>query len=174
MNKIAIFLLVLPLSACVTVVGFPVEGTMSMVVSGVSELMADSAAEDPPCALRNPLPLICIEYNRDVAIPDFVPALQNRFKQLQVESALYAPGTMPSACRTTLRYSTSRGWKARFSSDEMQPYLIEADLALLEEGKVISNARYQISGMGYEKWTSTAAKMSPVVDALVCKDKLKL
>jgi len=109
-----------------------------------------------------------------VAIPDFVPALQNRFKQLQVESALYAPGTMPSACRTTLRYSTSRGWKARFSSDEMQPYLIEADLALLEEGKVISNARYQISGMGYEKWTSTAAKMSPVVDALVCKDKLKL
>ncbi len=168
--KIAILLCALPLSACV-MVSVPVDETLNLVVSGVSELMAASGAEAPPCTPRYAFRSICIEYNREVVVPDFVPTVQDRLRQLQMDSTLYAPSAMPLACDATLRYTVVRGWSAHFTSNDKQPYLGEAELTLLQNGRVLSLARYQTSRFGYEKWTSTAAKISPVVDELVCTRK---
>lgn len=178
MYKAAILLLTLTLSSCVVV---PVEETVSVLVSGLSHASASLPDYDAPCTLRYPLHTVCIEYNQDVAIPDFIPTIQNRLKKLQVESAIYAPGNMPYNCKVTLRYTALRGWKNRVSygslfsygslsqNNEMLPYLTEAQLILLESGMVIASSRYQFSDSSYDARTTTAYKMNPVINDLVCK-----
>lgn len=168
--KLAILLCALPLSACV-VVSVPVDETLNAVVAGVSELMATSTADAPTCSPRFAFRSVCIEYNPVLAIPDFVPTVQGRLKQLQVDSTLYAPSAMPLACDVTLHYTGARSWGSHFTSSEMQSYLGEAELSLRQGGRVISQARYQTSRLGYEKWTSTSVKIGPVVDELVCTKK---
>lgn len=169
--KKAILLCVLPLSACMTIVSVPVDETLNLVVSGVSELMSSAGSDEEPCTLRHLIRSVCIEYNREVAIPDFVPTVQKRLMQLQVESQLYAPGTVPMNCAATLRYTAVRSWSSHFTSSDLQPYLGEAELTLLQGGHVVALARYQTSRLGYEKWTSVPAKIMPVVDELMCVKK---
>ncbi|MBS1156966.1 MAG: cell division protein FtsI [Proteobacteria bacterium] len=168
--KLAILLCALPLSACV-VISVPIDETLNAVVSGVSEVMASSTADAPLCSPRFAFRSICIEYNPLVSVADFVPTVQSRLKQLQVDSMLYAPSAMPLACEVTLHYTATRGWSSHFTSSELQHYLGEAELTLRQSGRVISLARYQTSRLGYEKWTSTDVKMAPVVDELMCVKK---
>jgi len=174
MKKLVILLLAFPLSSCVVI---PVEETVSLLASGLSGISSSSPEDDTTCPLRYPLRSVCIEYNQDVAIPDFVPVIQNRFKKLQVESALYDPGNMPSSCTTVLRYAASRGWQNRFSysawrstnsQDEKQSYLADAQLLLLQDGQVIASSRFMSDSI-FDKWTSTGSKMNPVINDLVCK-----
>ena len=169
--KKSILLCVLPLSACMTIVSVPVDETLNLVVSGVSELMSSTGSSEAPCTLRHQIRSVCVEYNREVAIPDFVPTLQKRLKQLQVESPLYAPGTIPMSCEATLHYTAVRSWSSHFTSSDLQPYLGEAELTLLQSGQVVALARYQTSRLGYEKWTSIPSKITPVVDELMCIKK---
>ncbi|MDR3413689.1 MAG: hypothetical protein P4L87_22490 [Formivibrio sp.] len=168
MRKWILLLCTFPLSACVTMVGVPLNDALNLVVSGTSELMANSWSNTDKCTLRYPLHSICIEYNPNVAVPDFVPTMQTRLKQLQVDSTLYSPSAMPISCEATLQYTAARSWGSHFTSSDLQPYLGDAELTLLQGGRVLSLARYQTSRLGYEKWTSTATKMNQVVDDLVC------
>lgn len=167
MNRVFLLLCTLSLQSCV-VVSVPVDETLNLVVSGVSELWG-GAPDALPCPLRFEFDSVCIEYNREVAIPDFVPAVQNRLNQLKIANKLYAPSAISGSCSMVLRYTATRSWGAHFTSSDKQDYLSEAELNLQQGGQLISQARYQISRLGYEKWSSTAAKLSSVVDDLVCK-----
>lgn len=167
MKRTFLLLCFLSLPSCV-VVSVPIDETMNLVVSGVSEMWG-GAPDARPCPPRFEFTSICIEYNNEVAIPDFVPAIQNRLNQLKITGKLYAPSAISSSCGVILRYTAARGWGTHFTSSDKQSYLSEAELSLVQRGQVISQARYQISRLGYEKWSSTAAKLSSVVDALVCK-----
>lgn len=168
MKRAFLLLCTLSLPACV-VVSVPIDETLNLVVSGVSELWG-GAPDALPCPLRFEFDSICIEYNREVAIPDFVLVVQNRLNQLKIANKLYAPSAISSSCGMVLRYTATRSWSSHFTSSDKQSYLSEAELNLQQGGQVISQARYQVSRLGYEKWSSTAAKLSSVVDTLVCKE----
>ncbi len=171
MKIICSLLCVLSLSGCVTVLSVPLDDALNLVVAGYSELVAASGSDLEPCALRYPLHSICIEYNPEVATTELIPSLQRRFRQLQIETTLYAPGAVPLMCEATLRYVASRGWSNHFMSSDKQAYLGEADLFLYQNGQVMASAHYQTSRLGYEKWTATSSKTDPVVDELVCTHK---
>lgn len=168
MMKLLILLCALPLAGCMTLVSIPLDETLHLLVSGASEMMASTTADETPCQLRFPVQSVCIEYNRNVPMPELVVGIQKRLKQLQVESTLYDVGVMPLTCETSLRYSAARSWATHFTSSDKQSYLGDAELTLYQNGRVLSAVHYQTSRLGYEKWTSTATKMTPVVDELVC------
>ena len=171
MKRLLVFPSALFLSGCLTLVSVPLDETVNLLVTGYSDLVSRSVEDLEPCELRYPLRSVCIEYNPTVSITDFVPSLQRRFGQLRVESALYAPGTLPVFCDTTLRYVAVRNWSNHFASSDKQSYLGEAELFLYRDGKLQSTTRFQSSRLGYEKWTATSSKIDPVIDELVCKKK---
>lgn len=155
------------LSSCV-VLSVPVDETLNVVVSGATELFTYTG-EASPCELRAKYRLICIEYNPLVAMPDLVPGMQLRLKQLGINSALYSPGTMPASCDATLRYTAVKGWAKHFSAEQAEPYMNQAELTLFRGGQLLAVAQHQTGRMGFDKWSSTASKLGPVVDKLVCK-----
>lgn len=158
----------LVLSACV-IVSVPVDETLNFLASGTSELLALSGRNTQPCKLSQPIKQVCIEHNPQVAQADFVPALQLRLRELGISSSpLYDASAMPITCETVLRYNAAREWATHFSGPA-QPYLHQADLLLLRGNAVIATAQYQTGRVAYAKWTSTDAKLSGVVDNLMCK-----
>lgn len=166
MKRLSIFFSVF-VSGCV-IVSVPVDETLNFLASGASELMSLSGRRTRLCKLNPPIKQVCIEHNPQVAQADFVPALQLRLKELGVDASLYDASTVPLSCETVLRYTASREWAAHFTGSA-QSYLNQADLQLFRGNAVIANAQYQAGRMAYDKWTSTEAKLSAVVDELMCK-----
>jgi hypothetical protein len=163
-----ILVLSLTLGGCV-IVSVPVDETLNLLSSGTTELMSLSSRNSTPCKLRHQIKLLCIENNQNVVQPDLVPAIQQRLRELGLESPLYDPGTMPSRCDAVLRYNATRGWAQHFSSDQAQSYLQSADMTLFMNHAVVATAQFQTSRMAFDKWSSSEAKLSSVVDDLMCK-----
>ncbi len=116
--------------------------------------------------------LICIEFNRSTEVPDLVPAIQLELRRLEIDSRLYAAGTVPTDCPMTLNYSASMQWGQHgFFNSEYQAYMTTAELILRSNGKVVSSASYRPGVMSMDKWQSTSYKIAPVVQALLKVDK---
>lgn len=115
---------------------------------------------------------VCIEYNRSLAMPDFVPALMAELKVHEVSSRVFDVGVRPgdSECPAWLHYQGLQQWDKPPLSDQMRPYLAQATLSLHDAGgRLMSASSYQSEEavMGLGKWGSTRNKLAPVVTALL-------
>ncbi len=115
---------------------------------------------------------VCIEYNRSLAMPDFVPALMAELKLHEVSSRVFDVGVRPGddECPAWLHYQGLQQWDKPPLSDQMRPYLAQATLSLHDAGgRLMSASSYQSEDavMGLGKWGSTRNKLAPVVTALL-------
>lgn len=112
---------------------------------------------------------VCIEFNADVGTPDIAPALQRELRTHQIESRLYAQGTLIDDCPVWLRYTAVMAWDVPPSGTGYQPYMSAAALTLQSSrGVVLSSSNYQEeASFGRGRWASTQKKLAPVVTALL-------
>lgn len=161
---------VLALDACVIMTPSPAVEALELVSAA-----AVNAAALAPGSAQNVVQLgdaqqirsVCIEYNRRVEVPDFVPAMQAELARYGVESRVMDAGALPATCMTTLQYSALMQWDRRLFSSEYTPYLSTAELTLRDRGRVVSSASYRERLMSTDKWQSTQKKIAPLIEALL-------
>ncbi len=115
---------------------------------------------------------VCIEYNRSLALPEFVPALIAELRAHQVQARVFEPGVRPGdeACPAWVHYQGLQQWDRPPLSDQIKPYLAQATLSLHDAGgRLMSASSYRSddAAMSMGKWASTRNKLAPVVRALL-------
>jgi len=115
---------------------------------------------------------VCIEYNRSLALPEFVPALIAELRDHEVQARVFEAGVRPGdeACPAWLHYQGLQQWDKPPLSDRMRPFLSQATLSLHDAGgrlMAASSYRSDDATLGLGKWASTRNKLAPVVRALL-------
>lgn len=115
---------------------------------------------------------VCVEYNRSMPMPDFVPALLAELRQHRVAAKVYEPGVYPGneECPAWLRYQGLQQWDKPPFSDQVRPFLSQATLSLHDAGgRLLAASTYDseesLTGMG--RWATTRNKLAPVIKALL-------
>ena len=115
---------------------------------------------------------VCIEYNRSLALPEFVPALIAELRDHEVQARVFEAGVRPGdeACPAWVHYQGLQQWDKPPLSDQIRPYLAQATLSLHDAGgrlMAASSYRSDDASLGMGKWASTRNKLAPVVRALL-------
>lgn len=115
---------------------------------------------------------VCIEYNRSLALPEFVPALIAELRDHEVQARVFEAGVRPGdeACPAWVHYQGLQQWDKPPLSDQIRPYLAQATLSLHDAGgrlMAASSYRSDDATLGMGKWASTRNKLAPVVRALL-------
>lgn len=116
---------------------------------------------------------VCIENNPMVTAADFVPSLQLVLAQRGVQSDVYSPGTEPVSCDARIVYNASIEYGRPTFSDDSQAYLSTINLAILLRNHIAVSARYEVRGLGTDRYSSAAVKLKGLVDGMVV-DQLQL
>ena len=116
-----------------------------------------------------PFRALCIELNPTAPLAELVPALQAELRQHGIGSRVYERDATLDACSVWLRYSAQVEWEVPPFGDRYRAYVANAALTLVAaDGRVLSTSRYELDpAFGLGKWSSTRAKLAPVVTALV-------
>lgn len=115
---------------------------------------------------------VCIEYNRSLALPEFVPALMSALQGYDVPARVFDAGANPgdAVCPAWLRYQGLQQWDKPPLSDQVRPFLAQATLSLHDAGgRLLAASSYQSdeAALGMGRWASTRSKLAPVVRALL-------
>jgi len=110
---------------------------------------------------------VCIEYNSDVPLSDFLPALQMAFEERGVRSEVYNPGTAPPSCESRLVYNALIDYGKSTFADETTPYLSAIDLTLLQRNHILVTARYDVHGVGPDRYSSASNTLKRLVGQMV-------
>jgi hypothetical protein len=105
---------------------------------------------------------ICIEFNSDVNVDDFVPVVQEDFFSHGISSVVYH-SARPQGCQFTMVYTVDRWW-------DLKPYLVDARMTVNKDDAYIGSAHYHLAGHGgfsLMKWEGTHSKIDPVLDELL-------
>ena len=140
-----------------------VAGMAASTSLGVSK--ASNTVYQPHEPVRN----VCIEFNRDTQVADFIPALQAELNSHQVQSRVYESGIVLDSCTVWLRYNAYMQWARPPLSENYKSYMTAATLTLQsDDGRVLASSSYLTNdAFSVAKWTSTRDKISPVVKALM-------
>jgi hypothetical protein len=163
--------LIIPLSlpACVILTPSPELKALELVST-----LATSAASLGPYAPDNQvlhvhgkIKSICIEFNPNSEVADFVPSLQTVLADAGVDSRVYQAGGVPSTCRYSLQYTAYMSWQKRAFGDEYSPCLTAAQIVMRENGKVVATSGYRPSTLGLDMWAPVGRKIEPAVRAIL-------
>lgn len=116
---------------------------------------------------------MCIEWNNQVAISDFVPVLQDELRRLNITSRVYPVGAEPTDCQAILYYSAARAWDRPMFSDHQEPYLSQAQLSVQQQGRLVAQERFNLDDSITGRWATTQTKLRPVVEALIFSEEKK-
>jgi hypothetical protein len=170
MNRFAIIGLsvisLAPLSGCFNTYVESAQLAAIGITSAIS--LAPNTPENTVVHRHQPLRNVCIEFNKSVAINDFVPALQNELIRRGIENRVYSEGMAPTSCDATLNYSAQVKWEMRgFMEPAYTPYISFATISFRKDGAMIASAQYQVGMMGYDKWASPARKIGGILDEML-------
>ncbi len=157
-------------SGCVVVPPSPTYEAVSLVSTALvsASSMVPGAAENAIAHKHSHIDNICIQFNPDVGLADFVPAVQRELRDHSVDSRLYEAGMQPQDCKALLYYSAFLDWEQRAMDDQYTAYLTFASMTLRTgDGRVLASANYEGGQLGLDKWSSTRTKISGVVRALL-------
>ncbi|WP_322105549.1 hypothetical protein [Paraburkholderia sp. J41] len=116
---------------------------------------------------------ICIENNPMVTAADFVPSLQLVLAQRGVQSDVYSPGTEPVSCDARIVYNASIEYGRPTFSDDSRAYLSTINLTILLHNHIAVSARYEVHGLGTDRYSSAAVKLKGLVEGMVV-DQMEL
>ncbi len=109
---------------------------------------------------NNPIKLVYIQQNPDVAVDELLSVIENGFQRRGIQTKIIINEKVPESAYV-LTYTASRGW-------DFTPYLKHAELRLKEGNRLVGYAVYHHrGGFGLNKWASTESKMTPVVNELL-------
>jgi hypothetical protein len=111
---------------------------------------------------------VCIEYNAEVPLSDFLPALQLALEERGVRSEVYNPGTAPPSCESRLVYNALIDYGKSSFADETTPYLAAVDITLMQQNHILVTARYQVHGAGGpDKYSSATTTLKHLISQMV-------
>jgi hypothetical protein len=105
---------------------------------------------------------VCIKFNDDVNVDDFVSVMQEDFADHGVTSVVFK-SQKPAGCEFTLDYTVDRWW-------DLAPYMVDARMIVNKEDAFIGSGHYHLNGHGglsVVKWEGTHSKIDPVMDAML-------
>lgn len=115
-----------------------------------------------PIAASAKVDKICIQFNDDVNVDDFVPVMQEDFFSHGITSVVFK-AERPKTCEFTLNYTVDRWW-------DFAPYMVDAQMTVNRNDAFIGSAHYHLTGHGglsLAKWAGTHSKMDPVIDEML-------
>ena len=161
-----------PLAGCSVLSPIPAWELVKGAGTATSTALATSAPAKASNTVHHgdaPVREVCIEFNRNAPLEDFVPALQAELKGQGVESRVYEAGTGLQESGVWLRYaSTIEGGVPPMASN-YRAHLSAASLSLHRaDGTLLSSSSYVADeNFGLARWAGTRNKIAPVVKALV-------
>jgi hypothetical protein len=105
---------------------------------------------------------VCIKFNADVNVDDFVPVMQEDFADHGVTSVVFK-AEKPASCGFTLDYTVDRWW-------DMAPYMVDARVTVNKDDAFVGSGHYHLNGHGgfdLAKWAGTHTKLDPVMDEML-------
>jgi hypothetical protein len=105
---------------------------------------------------------ICIKFNEDVNVDDFVSVMQEDFADHDVTSVIFK-AEKPAKCEFTLDYTVDRWW-------DLAPYMVDARMIVNKDDAFIGSGHYHLKrhgGFSVVKWEGTHSKIDPVIDAML-------
>lgn len=156
----------LALNGCAWTLITAADATGSVIQAGYA---VASNYSSPKFVTGRPVNLnsICIENNPMVTSGDFVPSLQLVLAQRGVTSDVYGAGTEPVSCEGRLVYNASIEFGKPTFSDESRAYLSTINLTIFTHNHIAVTARYEVRGLGTDRYSSAAVKLKGLVDSMV-------
>jgi hypothetical protein len=105
---------------------------------------------------------ICIQFNSEVNVEDFVPVVQEDFFSHGISSVVFH-SERPKGCEFTMTYAVDRWW-------DLKPYIVDAQMTVNRDDAYIGSAHYHLAGHGgfsLMKWEGTHSKIDPVLDEML-------
>lgn len=127
-----------------------------LIISGCTSM------DVKPISAEAHLDKICIEYNSEVNVDDFVPVVQEDFFNHGISSVVYH-SARPTSCKFTMTYTVDRWW-------DMKPYMVDAQMTVNKDDAYIGSAHYHLAGHGglsLMKWEGTHSKIDPLLDDML-------
>lgn len=159
------------LSGCALVME-PITGAISLAGSMVTSVssMGPTGSTTVSVSPHPALHALCIEWNQNVSVQDFIPELQNQLRSRQIDSKVYDKGMAPSECEAVLYYTVQIRWDTPTFQDDQQPYISGINLLLKSRGRMIANATYGMDSSNTQnRWASTGKKLEPLIDGMFGK-----
>lgn len=160
-------------AGCVVVPPSPTYEAVSLVSTALvsASSMMPGAAQNAIAHPHSRIDNVCIQFNPDVGLADFVPAVQRELRDHSVDSRIYEPGMQPQDCAALLYYSAFLDWDQRTLDERYTAYLTFANMTLrTSDGRVLASANYESGQFGLDKWSSTRSKISGAVRALLANN----
>jgi hypothetical protein len=163
---VASVLAALALNGCAWTLITAADATGSVIQAGYA---VASNYSSPKFVTGRPVNLtsICIENNPMVTAADFVPSLQLVLAQRGVNSDVYSPGTEPANCDGRLVYNASIEFGKPTFSDDSRAYLSTINLTIFTHNHIAVTARYEVRGLGTDRYSSAAVKLKGLVESMV-------
>lgn len=157
------------LGGCTVFSSAPLWEVAKVAGMAASHSLGQSKAINTIYQPHDPVTRVCIEFNRDTQVADFIPALQAELKSRQVQSQVYEAGVVLDSCAVWLRYNAYMQWAQPPLSEKYKSYMTAATLVLQsDDGRILASSSYETNdNFGVAKWTSTRSKIAPVVAALM-------
>lgn len=105
---------------------------------------------------------VCIQFNSEVLVDDFVPVVQEGFFDHGITSVVFH-SERPAGCEFTMSYTVNRAW-------DLAPYLVDARMTVNKDDTFIGSGHYHLNGNGgldLGKFAGTHSKIRPVMDELL-------
>jgi hypothetical protein len=165
-SVLASVLAALALNGCAWTLITAADATGSVIQAGYA---VASNYSSPKFVTGRPVNLtsICIENNPMVTAADFVPSLQLVLAQRGVNSDVYSPGTEPANCDGRLVYNASIEFGKPTFSDDSRAYLSTINLTIFTHNHIAVTARYEVRGLGTDRYSSAAVKLKGLVESMV-------
>jgi hypothetical protein len=115
-----------------------------------------------PIAASAKVDKICIQFNEEVNVDDFVPVMQEDFFNHGITSVVFK-AEKPKTCEFTLSYTVDRWW-------DFSPYMVDALMTVNKNDAFIGSAHYHLTahgGLSLAKWAGTHSKIDPVIDQML-------
>jgi hypothetical protein len=121
-----------------------------------------TSVEVRPIPASAKLDKICIKFNDDVNVDDFVSVVQEDFSDHGIKSVVFK-AEKPNGCEFSLSYSVDRWW-------DMAPYMVDARITVNQDDAFIGSAHYHLNGHGgfdLAKWAGTHSKIDPAINEML-------
>jgi hypothetical protein len=129
---------------------------------GLLILAGCTSVDVRPIAASAKVDKICIKFNDEVNVDDFVTVMQEEFFDHGITSVVFK-AEKPKSCEFSLDYTVDRSW-------DFKPYMVDALMTVNKDDAFIGSAHYHLRGRGglsLAKWAGTHSKMDPVIDEML-------